>query len=80
MARPSNFGVRGVGRPKATAASKMGGDLRTPFRSAAPVGASPSDGFAPGIPAAAFKRGGKVSYHDDPRMTTKSWPRGGGKR
>tara|TARA_R110000868_G_scaffold11753_1_gene57468 strand:+ start:848 stop:1009 length:162 start_codon:yes stop_codon:yes gene_type:complete len=46
----------------------------------APVGAAPSDGFSPGIPASAFKRGGSAGYstmpqhHDDPKLK-----RGGGK-
>jgi hypothetical protein len=30
--------------------------------------ASPMDAFSPTIPAAAFKKGGKVSYHDDPKF------------
>lgn len=65
MAR-KNFGVS-VGRPRATPASKMGAAPRSKMMSSAPMGASPSDGFAPGIPAAAFKTGGKVGYQCMPR-------------
>ena len=70
MAR-KKFGVS-VGRPPATAASKMGKPPRSKSMSAAPLGAAPSDGFSPAIPAAAFKAGGKVDgyacvprHHDD---------------
>ena len=75
MAR-KNPGVR-VGRPPATAASKQ---PKAPRGMSAPVGAAPSDGFSPGIPASAFKRGGSAGYntmpqhHDDPKLK-----RGGGK-
>lgn len=71
MAR-KNFGVS-VGRPPAPPAAKMGKPPRG--RSAAPMGAAPSDGFRPSIPAAAFKSGGKVSgyscvprHHDDAKF------------
>lgn len=63
MAR-KNFGVS-VGRPPAPPAAKMGKPVRG--RSAAPMGAAPSDGFKPSIPAAAFKSGGKVGYQCMPR-------------
>ena len=75
MAR-KNPGVR-FGRPPATAASKMPAPKRG---MAAPMGAAPSDGFSPGIPAVGFSHGGSAGYsmlpqdHDDPRLR-----RGGGK-
>jgi len=58
MAR-KNFGVS-TGRPKMPAILKM--------PKAAKAAASPMDAFKPAVPAAAFKSGGKVSYHDDPKM------------
>jgi hypothetical protein len=41
------------------------------------MGAAPSAGFAPGIPASGFKRGGMAGYscmpahHDDPKFKCK---------
>jgi hypothetical protein len=72
MAR-KNFGVR-LGRPPATAASKLGAPPKAPLGGAmpAPLGAAPMDGFAPGLPAAGFKKGGASGFatmphhHDDP--------------
>lgn len=58
MAR-RNFGVA-LGRPKMPAIAKMS--------KTAKLGATPMESFKPSIPAAAFKSGGKVSYHDDPKM------------
>jgi hypothetical protein len=58
MAR-KNFGVS-TGRPKMPAIAKMG--------KAAQASASPMDAFKPEVPAAVFKKGGKVSYHDDPKF------------
>jgi hypothetical protein len=70
-----NFGVR-LGRPPATAASRMGPPPMSPLagqRMPAPAGVAPSGGFAPGIPASGFNKGGKVhgfsrmpKWHDDP--------------
>jgi hypothetical protein len=54
-----NFGVS-TGRPKMPAIAKM--------PKPAQAAASPMDAFQPAVPAAAFKKGGKVSYHDDPRF------------
>lgn len=65
MAR-KNFGVS-VGRPPATPAAKLGAPPRSKLRAAAPMGAAPSDGFSPAVPAAAFKTGGKVGYQCMPR-------------
>ena len=65
MAR-KNFGV-GIGRPPAPPAAKMGKPMRAKGMSAAPMGAAPSDGFRPALPAAAFKTGGKVGYQCMPR-------------
>jgi hypothetical protein len=54
-----NFGVS-TGRPKAPAIAKMS--------KPAQAAASPMDAFQPTVPAAAFKKGGKVQHHDDPRF------------
>lgn len=56
MAR-KNFGVA-TGRPKLPTIAKM----------AKPSSASPMQAFKPEVPAAAFKKGGKVSHHDDPKF------------
>jgi len=52
-----NFGVS-TGRPKMPTMAKL----------AKPSMASPMEAFKPEVPAAAFKKGGKVSYHDDPKF------------
>ncbi len=59
MALRKNFGVS-TGRPKAPAIAKMG--------KPALAAASPMESFQPNIPAAAFKKGGSVKYHDDPKF------------
>ena len=73
MATRKNFGVR-LGRPTSPAANRMPAPPKmTAELLSGPMGASPMDSFAPGIPAAAFKRGGGVGgystmpkHHDDP--------------
>jgi hypothetical protein len=59
MAVRKNFGVS-TGRPKTPPMLKMP-------KVAQPT-ASPMDAFKPSVPASAFKKGGKVSYHDDPKF------------
>ena len=61
MAR-KNFGVS-TGRPPKTAFEKM-----TPTQQKS---AGPMDNFKPAIPAAAFKKGGRVSYCDGGTPTTR---------
>lgn len=58
MAR-KNFGVS-TGRPRTPAILKMPKAQQT--------AASPMDAFKPTVPASAFKKGGKVQHHDDPKM------------
>lgn len=79
MATRKNVGVR-MGRPPMTAAArmpaphkpKMATGAGPSMNSSVPMGAAPSDGFAPGLPAAGFSRGGRAGYgamphhHDDP--------------
>lgn len=66
MAR-QKFGVS-LGRPKMPAIAKM--------PKIAKASASPMDAFKPAVPASAFRKGGKVSYHDDPAMCSGGKPRG----
>ena len=65
MAR-KNFGVS-TGRPKTPAILKM--------PKAGQAAASPMDAFKPEVPASAFKKGGKVSHHDDPNFCSGGSPR-----